>query len=30
MAVGLQVSKCSAQAFVYDGTLAWALGVVNQ
>ncbi len=30
MAVGLQPSKCSAQAFVYDGTQAWALGVVNQ
>jgi hypothetical protein len=30
MAVGVQVSKCSAQAFVYDGTQAWALGVVNQ
>jgi len=30
MAVGLQPSKCSAQAFVYDGTQAWAVGVVNQ
>jgi hypothetical protein len=30
MAVGLQPNKCSAQAFVYDGTQAWALGVVNQ
>jgi hypothetical protein len=30
MAVGLEPSKCSAQGFVYDGTQAWALGVVNQ
>lgn len=30
MEVGLQPSKCSAQAFVYDGTQAWAIGVVNQ
>jgi hypothetical protein len=30
MGVGTQVGKCSAQAFVYDGTQAWALGVVNQ
>lgn len=30
MAIGLEAGKCSAQAFVYDGTQAWALGVVNQ
>jgi hypothetical protein len=30
MAVGLQPGKCSAQAFVYDGAQAWAVGVVNQ
>jgi hypothetical protein len=30
MTVGLQPSKCSAQAFVYDGTQAWAVGMVNQ
>jgi hypothetical protein len=30
MGVGTQPSRCSAQAFVYDGTQAWALGMVNQ
>ena len=30
MAVGLEAGKCSAQIFVYDGTQAWALGVMNQ
>lgn len=30
MELGLQPNKCSAQAFVYDGSQAWALGVVNQ
>jgi hypothetical protein len=30
MAVGLEAGKCSAQSFVYDGTQAWATGVVNQ
>ena len=30
MTVGLQPSKCSAQAFVYDGTQGWAVGMVNQ
>jgi hypothetical protein len=30
MELGLQPNKCSAQAFVYDGAQAWAMGVVNQ